>query len=856
MAAKILLVPMENEGADIASASTWPKGSVIASQYAYKTQFFGITHPSQPNYLCLVAGSNCGIIDDSLQQSLTQPTIFDQLTARGVSWKVYAEGMNEAAISTPVTLNGGDIYQPRHNIISAFAAYSPSHPKVVNAGSTSAIGTATWPTLVNDLNSATPPDFIYFAPTPANQGHTGWPTSGPWAGSTSDSDDFLAKFTSVVQGTAWYRAGGTIIFIWDEGVTSGSGFASISPGGGPTNLVVVSNTATGVGGVAGPMNAFGMLGDLQDVYGITTALGSSQGDFGTVAPLFGIAPVPPVPNAPSSFAATVASATSVALSWLPATVPAGGAPVTGYQVYNAANTLLRTVTTTSTTFTGLTPSTAYTYYVKATNSSGNSSATPTRSVTTAAAPVAADPVIAAIGTAATSNATSSPFVVPASAAVGSLLLLIVIGGNNALTGPSGWTQRSSGITPTPPNQVSTYVYSKIAVQADLGSTVTVTSAASNRRIGLVLAVNNATDLDVTATLADETTSVTSRVAASAVTTVRDLPILIATDRASSTVVPSSTWTWPSGYTGIFAGRTAAAVNAGDVSLGIATGTALNAGLTAGGGNYVAENALSRSVSTLITVRAGGAPPTYPQLDFYNAATDNWERANLIGVGVGGSLVGVTLPDFGISAAASAQFSADFNTGTIPSFFTVQTGAAVSASNAYEGAFGVVLTPTASASVASLTIGTTSMVQGKTWAAFSMRFKLLSLPGATEAFMNLFEIANAVPASPKGQFTVYWNKRVLECDFNTTDAVSLGLAADTTSWHLIECRVNFAGTSYTAQVRIDGGAPIVMTSAANKTPSTVTQVWIGYPNVALDYTKALDMIQGGTYDSDPGWVGYS
>lgn len=290
-APNVMLVPMENETFDITSASKWPKASALAAQYAYLTGYYALDHPSQPNYLHLVAGDNYGVTDDSLQTHLTQPTIFDQLTAAGVAWCDYAEALPDP-IYSKVTTGGGNTYLPRHNIISAFDAYEPNSPLCKDAGSTSAIGTATWPTLIDDLNSAAPPSFVYFCPTAANQGHSGWPTTGPWAGSASDADDFVAKFTAAVQGTQWYRDGGTILFVWDEGAGSDNASGFTTPpltgnnGGGRTNVLIVSAAAAGVGAVAGTMNHWGLLGDLQDAYGITTPLGQSQGAWGSCRDLW------------------------------------------------------------------------------------------------------------------------------------------------------------------------------------------------------------------------------------------------------------------------------------------------------------------------------------------------------------------------------------------------------------------------------------------------------------------------------------------------------------------------------------------------------------------------------------------
>ncbi|MXO05380.1 endonuclease [Flavobacterium sp. HBTb2-11-1] len=85
------------------------------------------------------------------------------------------------------------------------------------------------------------------------------------------------------------------------------------------------------------------------------------------------------PTAPTSLASTSTTATSISLSW---TASTDNVAVTGYDVY--ANSVLKTtVSSTTATITGLTASTAYSIYVKAKDTAGNTSASSnTISVTT------------------------------------------------------------------------------------------------------------------------------------------------------------------------------------------------------------------------------------------------------------------------------------------------------------------------------------------------------------------------------------------------------------------------------------------------------------------------------------------
>ena len=111
------------------------------------------------------------------------------------------------------------------------------------------------------------------------------------------------------------------------------------------------------------------------------------------------------PTAPTSLAVTASTSNSVSLSWVASTDNIG---VTGYDVY-MNNTLKTTVTGLSTTITGLTASTAYSFYVKAKDAAANSSVASntvnatTTGATDTQAPTAPTSLIASGTTSTTTN---------------------------------------------------------------------------------------------------------------------------------------------------------------------------------------------------------------------------------------------------------------------------------------------------------------------------------------------------------------------------------------------------------------------------------------------------------------------
>ena len=52
--------------------------------------YYGVTHPSQPNYIAATSGSTNGVTADT-DTTIDVPNIVDQLESHGKSWKAYMQ---------------------------------------------------------------------------------------------------------------------------------------------------------------------------------------------------------------------------------------------------------------------------------------------------------------------------------------------------------------------------------------------------------------------------------------------------------------------------------------------------------------------------------------------------------------------------------------------------------------------------------------------------------------------------------------------------------------------------------------------------------------------------------------------
>ncbi|CAN5200743.1 alkaline phosphatase family protein [soil metagenome] len=93
----IIVVVFENKNpARLLGSPHAPTFTAYAKRHAKITRYYGVTHPSLPNYLALVSGSTHGIKGNCTGCVISARTLADTIEASGRTWKTYAEGLPRA----------------------------------------------------------------------------------------------------------------------------------------------------------------------------------------------------------------------------------------------------------------------------------------------------------------------------------------------------------------------------------------------------------------------------------------------------------------------------------------------------------------------------------------------------------------------------------------------------------------------------------------------------------------------------------------------------------------------------------------------------------------------------------------
>src|SRR2546422_290627 len=178
----LVVIMMENEGInDICGSnpppcngSNTPYMSSLANSYGISQQYLSLVITSWPNYYGILGAflpSGCSTINPGPcyppAGSLTNPNLIDRFEAAGLTWKGYMESQGVAA---GCVTGGAEPYTHEHNGFVAFQDITNNTSRcskivLANPGS---CGGVTDCALINDLNSSSPPSFMWLTPNDCN----------------------------------------------------------------------------------------------------------------------------------------------------------------------------------------------------------------------------------------------------------------------------------------------------------------------------------------------------------------------------------------------------------------------------------------------------------------------------------------------------------------------------------------------------------------------------------------------------------------------------------------------------------------------------------------------------------------
>jgi phospholipase C len=329
----IFVILEENRSLDeIIGSPDTPEMTRLAKAYGLASNFFGIRHPSEPNYVVLVGGDTFGIRDDdafycvpgkvdpgchgSAKPGYAVHTVDgDNLTLQlgraGLTWKGYFESLPEPGSlayhapspQAPVAGQPDALYAVKHNGFMTFKSVQDDPKRAAKI-----VG---FDVLEHDIAAGTLPNFAHIVPNQCNDMH-GLKGHDVPDDCVSKSKGLLVRadktvgkiVTDIMRSPQWRAPGNSAIVItFDEGDKAeeragaplgccGTDAADPDhPGGGHIPTIVITNHGPRELQDPTPYNHYSLLRTIEDAFGIKEHLRhAADTDKGVVSmtPLFAV----------------------------------------------------------------------------------------------------------------------------------------------------------------------------------------------------------------------------------------------------------------------------------------------------------------------------------------------------------------------------------------------------------------------------------------------------------------------------------------------------------------------------------------------------------------------------------------
>jgi hypothetical protein len=259
---RVAVVVMENKSyRQVIGSDRAPYVNRLAHRYGLATRFFGVSHPSLPNYLALTSGSTLSVHRDCTTCQFKHPNLATQLDAAGVPWKAYVAGVPGRCYQ------GARVPGYYRKALNPFVYFD-------SVTDSSELCRRIVPNrqLNRDLLAGALPAFSWITPSLCEDTHA----CGVGAG-----DRYLARLIPALR--RGLGPHGVLYLLWDEG-TSNRGCCG-HPGGGHVPAIVVGPDVRARARTAASLNDYSVLRSVESAFELPH-LGHARGASHALQSLF------------------------------------------------------------------------------------------------------------------------------------------------------------------------------------------------------------------------------------------------------------------------------------------------------------------------------------------------------------------------------------------------------------------------------------------------------------------------------------------------------------------------------------------------------------------------------------------
>ncbi|WP_425147972.1 alkaline phosphatase family protein [Deinococcus sp.] len=228
----------------------------LATTYGYAANYTGVTHPSLPNYVAMIAGDTMGTAGDDPGQRFAGDNLALQLEKAGLSWRGYMQGLP----TTASTADYAGAYGKKHNPFMLSSDIVNSPQRVQNVVPYEQFGA--------DLSSGSVPNFAFLVPDVCHDMHGALNCLGR-AALDRAGDTFIGTWTQKIMASPIWKSGAAIVITFDEG----GGGDKVGGGGRVATIVLTPDGPRGkVSRV--PYNHSSLLRTIQEGFGLPLLRGA------------------------------------------------------------------------------------------------------------------------------------------------------------------------------------------------------------------------------------------------------------------------------------------------------------------------------------------------------------------------------------------------------------------------------------------------------------------------------------------------------------------------------------------------------------------------------------------------------
>jgi phosphatidylinositol-3-phosphatase len=218
----VYVIVLENHDFDDAfDEQRTPFLSRLAREQALATQYYGVTHPSLPNYLAMISGDSYGVSDDApscfasdlkTAQSchhVEGDSLVDALEAAGLTFSAYFDSAPSVGALEQAFPDAGAnaLYAQKHNPFVYFDQIATNPARLAKL--------KTLDDLDPDL-AGTAANFVFIAPNQCHDGH-GLPVCRDEAQLQRAYDSFVASTVGSIRRSPNWTQNSAIVITFDEG---------------------------------------------------------------------------------------------------------------------------------------------------------------------------------------------------------------------------------------------------------------------------------------------------------------------------------------------------------------------------------------------------------------------------------------------------------------------------------------------------------------------------------------------------------------------------------------------------------------------------------------------------------------